>query len=509
MAKEKAGALTGHVKFVELQALLGKAEDDPAVTELLERVGKVSWQKPSDGARYVLGKDAGFDLLFESAKQRQPRMLKCLFISEFGNNGNVCELPHQLAFGQRADLLKKLSSPALTWLVGEGEVPVNTPDPSHDEWYLDGLKFIVTYDDEEVKGIQVVIDDRNPNEALTDHTFHFLAKPADAPEHALHMPMALLASWAVVRLGPAGRTQVSALTAVLLQRGITPGQYLREVCDGVLRASDIHADLMPFLWVYLRMGYVKEREIASKQRLVLAKLLCVDKDRTGISYSDDYVGTFAKAVSNTYYVPDTWDAWDRLAPILDARWADFQATRFKSEPALAGYEAAAQLRDRVRLEDAKAQLAAVALDADLAEQMVALLGVPLKDKPLQALFTRIALPIGKKIDEQANPAIGLSYMGSKTTVDGKSQLVVTSVDFFADGQRSYIRGLNVEVVFQAFAPALPAGLHWGDSKEICTQKLGKADYADDDLRWVNGNSPCIRCRFHKGKLVSASWYMPR
>lgn len=96
------------------------------------------------------------------------------------------------------------------------------------------------------------------------------------------------------------------------------------------------------------MGYVKDREIASRQRLALAKLLCVDKDRTGISYSDDSVGTLVKAVSNTDYVPDNWDAWDRLAPILYARWANFQAARFKSEPALAGYEAAAQLREAAR-----------------------------------------------------------------------------------------------------------------------------------------------------------------
>ena len=500
MTKAEADAHQVLVKFEELKALLGKIEDDPAVTALLERVGKVSWQKPSDGARYALAKDAGFDLLFDSPERRQPRVLTCLFLSERGKNGEVCELPHRFAFGARADLLKKLPKPAMTWLVGEGDVPVDTPDPSHDAWYLDGLKFIVTYDDEEIHSIQVAVDDRDPDEALTDNTFHLLAKPADAPKHAMHMPMALLTIWAVVRLGPAGRTQDSALTPALLQRGITPSRYLFEVCGGVLRASDVHADLMPFLRAYLRMGYVKDRDTAPKRRQAVAKLLCLDKESTHVNYSDDYVGTFANAVSSTYYVPDSWDAWDRLVPILDARRADFQATGFKSEPELAGYEAAATLRDQVKLSEAKAQVTAVALDADLAEQMIAFLGVPLKDKAIKALFARIALPVGKKIDEQANPAIGLSYMGSKITVDGKSQLAVTSVKFYAAGQRSYIRGLGTEVIFQAFVSALPAGLQWGTPRRPVSKN------------WAGPTTPMTICDGSRTKthayivvFTKASW----
>lgn len=74
MAKEKTGAPAVHVKFVELQALLGKAEDDPAVTELLERVGMVSWQKSSDRARYVLGR---MSVLICYSKARSDANLVC------------------------------------------------------------------------------------------------------------------------------------------------------------------------------------------------------------------------------------------------------------------------------------------------------------------------------------------------------------------------------------------------------------------------------------------------
>jgi hypothetical protein len=220
-------------------------------------------------------------------------------------------------------------------------------------------------------------------------------------------------------------------------------------------------------------------------------------------------------MASAYYVPDGWDAVDRIAPILDARWADFSATEFERAPDLKLYEAAAKLRDarEVSTHRAEATASKGVVDDKLTGEMLELVGKPLTDKAVKAVLVRAGLPVGKVIDQQANPALGISYMGAKFLIAGKRALGVRSVGFHANKDAKYIRGIGSAVEFAGYPAALPHGLAFGDDEDAIVKKLGKriggkpATHNDAIIIWPDGERR-IWCRIANGKLVSLELGLP-
>ncbi len=487
------------VPYEKLVALLGKRVDDPAVNELLAKAGKVTI-KPD----YVIAKEAGFDFSLDRPEGAKRKVLSTLFLFPDGydRHRGYADLPEGFAFSTRAELLATLPAPESSWKIGKGKVPVSTDGVAHDTWSVGGLDVCVSYrQGDEVSHIQVSRrDEEGGGQDLSTHPLHFETKPADAPEDAELVGMALLVAWGAVRFGLPKKHAGTRLGERLLAREITPRTFLIEACGKRLSSLDFDPKLGDFLYEYIHQ--VRDDEGArAKADAQIAKLLRLEGRERRV-YTDDFLGTFRKAVDDPFHVPDGWEALERITPVIDARLADFEATGFLEPPELALYEKAAKLRDAVSVEPARRELAAAVADAKLADDLVALIGKSLKDPGVKAVLQRAGLPVGKRIDEQANPALGVSYMGTKIDVGGIKQLGVDGVTFYADKQKSYIRGIGAEVQFVGYPGPLPRGLVFGESRAAVAKKLGKpkSSYEDNDY-WQPAKNRRWTCEFEKGKLV--------
>lgn len=482
---------TKPISYDALRALLGKPIDDPAMTAMLSRAGKI--KKTPDA---VVAKDAGFELAFsrpEGAKRTTPKIATTLFLSP--------EFPSPpLAFTTREQLLATMPQPVETWKIGEFDLPVTTPDADADRWDLDGVEVSAEYRDRAVKMIVVSLpDDQTGGRDLATHPLHFATKPADAPPDAELVGMALLVAWGADRFGLPAKHAGGELGKQLLARKITPRTFLIAACNKTLTTLDFDPKLGGFLYAYTnRISAGDGREQADT---AIKKLLHLHRDDER-AFTDDFLGTFSKVLSNPFHVPDSWDAVDRLAPVLDARWADYDATKFHQPPPLALYEKAAKLRDQHAVTAARATPAVASADATLAADLIALIGRPLSDAAVKAVLARAGMPVGKKIDEQANPALGVAYMGTKIELAGKRVLGVDAVWFYANKQKSYIRGIGAEVEFVGFPGVLPHELAFGDPRATVIRKLGKPAEADSDADlWYPTKQRRIRCSYTRGKLV--------
>ena len=496
------------VKLSTLTGLLGKLPKDPAVVAAMAKWGKV--QVSSD---FIEAKEAGFDfsLDYPVGPKANRKVLSSLFLFGDGVDGHrgYRDLPAGFAFATRAELLAQLPVPEVSWKIGKGKVPVATPGVSHDQWTIGGLEISANYRSDAVGHFNVQLpEDATGGADLSTYPLHFETKPADAPPDAELVGMALLVAWAAERFGLPAKHAGKPAGAKLIAKEITPRTFLVEACESTLSTLDFDPKLKEFLTSYTSQPYIED-DPREKHDAKIAKLLDVeDADRR--TYNDDFLGTFRRAVDNPFHVPDSWDAVARIAPVLDARLADFQATGFTKVPDIAVYERAVKLRDARKVTAARAALAPATVDAKLAEDLVGLIGKPLTDKEVKAVLARAGMPVGKRIDQQANPALGVAYMGTKIDIGGKRQLGVDAVWFFAQGQKSYIRGIGAEVEFVGYPGPLPRGLELGESRASVAKKLGKpkSTYDDHDY-WQPSKDRRLSCEFAGGKLVEVYFGTPK
>jgi hypothetical protein len=490
------------VPYKTLVGLLGKSPKDPVVVAAMAKAGSVSFQ-----SSFIIAKEAGFDFALgrpEGAKRNAPKVLTSLFLFADGadKHRGYADLPSGFAFVPRADLLATLPAPAISWKMGKGKVPASTPGVSHDTWIVDGFEVCAMYgNDGSVRHINVSLpDDATGGRSLSTHPLHFETKPVDAPPDADLVGMALLVAWGADRFGLPAKHASSELGKQLVKRAITPRTFLVNACGKTLTTLDFAPELGEFLYEY-QNKLIDDDGARDKADKAIAKLLHFDRpDRR--HYTDDFLGTFAKAVDSPFHVPDSWAAVDRIAPVIDARLADFKATHFESAPDLALYETAAKLRDKVSVVADRTGVAATSADDALADDLVALIGMALKDAHVKAVLTRAGMPIGKKIDQQANPALGVAYMGAKFDIAGTKQLGVDAVWFYAAKQESYIRGMGTKVQFQGYPGKLPRGLALGMARADVAKLLGKpkTTYEDTDY-WYPTKQLQLNCEFKRGKLV--------
>jgi hypothetical protein len=164
----------------------------------------------------------------------------------------------------------------------------------------------------------------------------------------------------------------------------------------------------------------------------------------------------------------------------------------------------------VKVTPTHAKLVPRLVHAGLADELVGLLGRSLKDREVKATLERAGLPVGKRIDQQANPALGVAYMGTKIPIGGKPELGVDTVWFYAKGYTSYIRGIGAEVKFEPYPGALPLGLALGMTRAAVTKELGAPARTDDATDyWKPSADRTLTAEFVKDQLVMLRIGIPK
>lgn len=490
------------VPLSKLTSLFGLGPKDPKVVEVLKTCGTVSVK--SD---FIIAKEAGFDFAISQTARSKTSVLSTLFLFSEGadKHRGFIDLPKGFSFSTREQLHSTVGAPASSWVIGEGEVPVTTPEVHHDTWTVGPLAILARYRDGNVRHLTVKQTDDDEGEALHCNPLHFETRPADAPEGATQVGAAVLLAWATRRFG-AGSKLPAAVATKIAKRSASPRALLLEACpDGLLTTLELPSEPRAFLRGYINRLFDDTPARAAASKEIATLLTLPEGDRR--FFDDDFLATFSKpALASAYYVPDDWSAVDRLAPVLDARFDDFTATGFKTAPNLAGYRKAATARDKVSVTPWKATRQAAG-DLDAAP-LVGLLGQSLTDKQVKATLTAAQLPIGKRSDQQANPALGLGYSAGKRDLGGKRVLVIESVSFYAKGVSHYVGGLGATVSFLAFTGELPRGLSFSQKRDAVHATLGTPDRPGDDFDHWNG-PPRIFCRYKGQKLAEVSFMLPK
>ena len=347
---------------------------------------------------------------------------------------------------------------------------------------------------------------------LSTHPLHFETQPAEgAPEHSDLLGMGMMVAWLSQRGLLSAKLAKTDAAKKLAKREITGRDFLISNMKSTVIDADVDKRVADFLYGYTHRLFLGDDEADPRDNKAVSKLLGLERKEDELAFTDDYLATFKKVVKNPFLIPDSWNAFDRFAPILDARWEDYQKTKF-AKPAPKGiYEKAIKARDAVKKLDAiKQAKTTFSIAAAFTDQLLGLVGRSLKDKEVREVLTAAGLKVGKVIDEQALPALGVSYMGSKFDIGGKRELGVSDVRFYNKGVKSYIRGIGAEVTFAAFAGALPKGLAWTDDRAAAKKKVGKPSSESDDGMWWKypKQDRWLALRFKGKRLTEVAWMMP-
>lgn len=501
MAKKKVENKRGPaipVPFDVLCSLLGKPVDDPAVTAVIAKV------KAKVESEFVIGKEGGFDFALEApagAKRGAKKLLNTLFLFDDGRDGHrgFQGLPRGLVFAHRSAVIA--ATPPDESLNDDGEpVAATAPGVDRDRWKVGAYTITAMWRANGELGHYWVEapEAATGGRELSTHPLHFETRPADAPKDAELVGMSLLVAWALEKHGVPAKHGGSPLAKQLVSREITPRAFLVQACNKTLTTLDVAPALGDFLYGYTHRLHRRQAARAAADAEI-TKLLGLPRADERY-YVDDFLATFS-VLESSFHVPDRWEAVDRITPVLDARWADFQATGFKTPPELKLYEKAVKARDAASVTPDRAVLAVPSIDAGLAEELVALIGKSLKDKQVKAVLERAGLPIGKRIDEQANPAIGVAYMGTKFPIGGTNQLGVDAVTFYAAGQESYVRGIGATVKFAGYPGPLPKDVRLGDTRAVVAEKLGPPKSSREDYDYWTTGSRRTSCQYAGDRLV--------
>lgn len=127
--------------------------------------------------------------------------------------------------------------------------------------------------------------------------------PPGLPDEAGATHIGMFLAWALLD-GLAGELHTDEFPedlAALQSRTVTPGQFVMTACDGKFTDEDLSDEGNAFAKVYF------------------------DVD-TG-SYLADYERVLAAGLPSTYHVPDTWEEFDKLRPVLQARYDEWRSNR--------------------------------------------------------------------------------------------------------------------------------------------------------------------------------------
>jgi len=135
----------------ELLSVFGHLIDSEVISSFLSKHSSFIIDKASDGSQYVISKELGIDLLFEpddgprGGKTKHLRKCQSAFLYSQDRDGHEQyngEIPLGFSFNDNREKLIKKHNPERTWKIGEGEVEVNFPNPSHDRWSFE--KYLIS-----------------------------------------------------------------------------------------------------------------------------------------------------------------------------------------------------------------------------------------------------------------------------------------------------------------------------------------------------------------------------
>lgn len=123
--------------------------------------------------------------------------------------------------------------------------------------------------------------------------------PEDLRDEAGATHTGMFVAWALLS-GLAGRIHVEDFPQdleALRSRTVTPGRFFLECCDGKFVDENLNERGNAFAAAYF--------------------------DLAKGSYVADYEDALGKDLPSIYHVPDTWESFDRLKPVLDARFVSW------------------------------------------------------------------------------------------------------------------------------------------------------------------------------------------
>ena len=151
--------------ILKVVSLFGLTIDDPKVEVFLADYPTLKKDKPSNGNQYVIGKDYGFDLLFEGGRMPKSRFLEVLFLYSDKvdkHKGYEGELPLGFKFMQTHAELVAIKEPDTTWVIGEGRVPSSHPAPDSATWITPEFNIFVVYLNDSIKMHRMQISPYKP-----------------------------------------------------------------------------------------------------------------------------------------------------------------------------------------------------------------------------------------------------------------------------------------------------------------------------------------------------------
>lgn len=140
-----------------------------------------------------------------------------------------------------------------------------------------------------------------------DASWHYGGNfPADLPSSAGATHIAMFVTWAATAglLGELHTEDAPDLLEGLLDRTVTPAEWFMSACAEKFTDEDLNAEGNSFAAAY----YV-ESDVSDEWPKYLA----------------DYQYVFREC--GDYRVPDTWDSFDKLKPILDKRLAHWRSPK--------------------------------------------------------------------------------------------------------------------------------------------------------------------------------------
>jgi hypothetical protein len=126
--------------------------------------------------------------------------------------------------------------------------------------------------------------------------------PKDLPAEAGATHTGIFLAWALLS-GLAGELHESELVEELEElrrREVTPGAFFLRTCDGKLTDEDLSTEGNEFAQDYF--------------------------DFENGQYLDDYDSVLSSGLPSQYHVPDSWESFDRIRPILDERLSQWRSS---------------------------------------------------------------------------------------------------------------------------------------------------------------------------------------
>jgi len=126
--------------------------------------------------------------------------------------------------------------------------------------------------------------------------------PEDLPPEAGATHTGMFLAWAFLS-GLASETHLEDFPEslpLLVERSTTPGEFFLTTCDGKFTDEELNEEGNAFTVRYFDFDHGK--------------------------YLEDYQKTLGPDLPSLYAIEDTWENFDRLKPVLDQRYAEWQET---------------------------------------------------------------------------------------------------------------------------------------------------------------------------------------